>query len=314
MPEGGYFPKYSKLEPFGSIAETMNPILINALVLWTGVNRAGLFFAAAVFLAATDATVAQRTVVHVVADGFDFPVGKPNADGYRKARGFYPNGHLGEDWNGSGGGNTDRGDPIYCMGHGVVVYSDDFKMGWGNVVIVRHAYREKNGQIAYVDSLYGHLDRRAVKLGDKVDRGQMLGTMGCGPHDMYMAHLHFEIRKNLAVGMNRSDFKRDYSVYHSPTSFIMKYRRLRQEYRRVPIPVDTFMKSNPNLLTMDRVSAPDAQLAPAAGTGDAAPAPRPEVPPVVREVIETQTDAKAAPGAAPNGFWDRVMGFLGKKG
>ncbi|MCB1091937.1 MAG: peptidoglycan DD-metalloendopeptidase family protein, partial [Verrucomicrobiae bacterium] len=100
---------------------------------------------------------AESTVSYLVADGFDYPVGKPNAAGYRKARGFYPNGHLGEDWNGDGGGNTDRGDPIYAIGHGVVVYSDDFKMGWGNVVIIRHAYREKNGQIAYIDSLYGHL-------------------------------------------------------------------------------------------------------------------------------------------------------------
>lgn len=292
----------------------MNRTRNNAKPLWKGAGMGGKLLVATALMAASGVAFAEKTVVHVVADGFDFPVGKPNADGYRKARGFYPNGHLGEDWNGNGGGNTDRGDPIYCMGHGVVVYSDDFKMGWGNVVIVRHAYREKNGQIAYVDSLYGHLDRRLVKLGDKVDRGQMLGTMGCGPNDMYMAHLHFEIRKNLAVGMNRSDFKRDYSVYHSPTSFIVKYRRLRQEYRRVPIPVDTFMKSNPNLLTMDRVSAPEAVRDPAANPGAETPVARPVVPPVVRNVIETQTDSKAAPGAAPSGFWDRVMGFLGKKG
>jgi murein DD-endopeptidase MepM/ murein hydrolase activator NlpD len=267
--------------------------------------------------------LAQKSVSYLVADGFDFPVGKPNAAGYRKARGFYPNGHLGEDWNGNGGGNTDRGDPIYAIAHGVVVYSDDFKEGWGNVVIIRHAYREKNGQIAYIDSLYGHLDRRGVRLGDRVVRGQLVGTMGCGPRDMYLAHLHFEIRKNLAVGMNRSDFKRDYSVYHSPTSFIQKFRRLRQEFRRVPIPVDTFMKSNPNLLTMDRISAPQAlnpnQVAPAGKPG-APPPPtidvvtaRPAVPPVVREVIETQTDSKPAEAGVEAGFWDRVMGFLGKR-
>ena len=38
-----------------------------------------------------------------LADGFDFPVGKPNADGYRISRGFTPHGHLGEDWVGQGG-------------------------------------------------------------------------------------------------------------------------------------------------------------------------------------------------------------------
>ena len=73
------------------------------------------------------------------------------------------------------------------------------------------------------------------------------------------------------------------------------------------------MKSNPNLLTMDRVSAPEAEAPRDPAVAGQANAARPEVPPVVREVIETQTDAKAAPGAAPRGFWDRVMGFLGKK-
>src|SRR5260370_1407971 len=33
-----------------------------------------------------------------IADGFDFPLGSPNADGYCKSRGFSIVGHLGEDW------------------------------------------------------------------------------------------------------------------------------------------------------------------------------------------------------------------------
>ncbi|NOY00904.1 MAG: M23 family metallopeptidase, partial [Verrucomicrobia bacterium] len=77
---------------------------------------------------------AANTITHYLADGFDYPVGKPNATGYYKARGFYPNGHLGEDWNGRGGGNTDQGDPVYSIAHGVVVYSADFRSGWGNVI------------------------------------------------------------------------------------------------------------------------------------------------------------------------------------
>src|SRR5688500_6139011 len=93
-----------------------------------------------------------------LANGFDLPVGKPDGEGYYKARGYRPNGHLGEDWNGKGGGDTDLGDPVYSCAHGVVVYAQNFGHGWGNVVIIRHVY-EEGGQQKHVDSLYGHLDQ-----------------------------------------------------------------------------------------------------------------------------------------------------------
>src|SRR6202030_2561076 len=102
-----------------------------------------------------------------LADGFDFPVGKPDAKGYYKARGFRVNGHVGEDWDGVGGGDTDLGDPIYCVGDGIVVFARDVHLGWGNVVIVRHAYRE-GGTVKYIDSLYGHLQKMLVSRGQRV--------------------------------------------------------------------------------------------------------------------------------------------------
>ena len=40
-----------------------------------------------------------------VADGFDMPVGKPDAEGYYMSRGFLSY-HPGEDWNGVAGGNS----------------------------------------------------------------------------------------------------------------------------------------------------------------------------------------------------------------
>jgi hypothetical protein len=46
------------------------------------------------------------------AEHFDFPAGKPDGEGYYNAQGFGKNNHLGADWNGNGGGNTDLGDTI----------------------------------------------------------------------------------------------------------------------------------------------------------------------------------------------------------
>ncbi|WP_395753753.1 M23 family metallopeptidase [Prosthecobacter sp.] len=174
-----------------------------------------------------------------LADGFDFPVGKPDADGYYKARGYWPNGHLGEDWNGRGGGDSDLGAPIYAMGRGVVIFSQNIGVGWGNCILVRHIFREADGKIAMVDSLYGHLHERKVKLHDLVEKGQLVGTMG-GNNGMYAVHLHFEVRKNLHIGMNRSQFARDSSNYYSPTAFINARRVLNSSTQKYDVPVNNF--------------------------------------------------------------------------
>jgi len=174
-----------------------------------------------------------------LADGFDFPVGKPNADGYYKARGYQPQGHHGEDWNGGGGGNTDLGDPVYACGDGIVVQSQDVRAGWGNVIIIRHAYRESDGTPKFIDSLYGHLNTRYVTLHQRVRRGQRIGTIGTN-RGMYLAHLHFEIRKNIYIGMHRSKFARGYSNYWDPTEFIRTHRQCAPESRSYQVQINTF--------------------------------------------------------------------------
>lgn len=169
-------------------------------------------------------STSMETASTRLADGFDFPVGKPEAEGYDKARGFRPNGHSGEDWDGVRGGDTDLKDPIYSIGDGIVVFARDVHMGWGRVVIVRHGYKEDGG-VRYIDSLYGHLDTIMVKRGQKVRRGQQIATMGTA-HGQYDAHLHFEIRKNIEIGMSKSKFTKNYSNYFSPTDFIVAHRRV----------------------------------------------------------------------------------------
>jgi murein DD-endopeptidase MepM/ murein hydrolase activator NlpD len=181
-----------------------------------------------------------ETAFTKLANGFDFPVGKPDAQGYYKARGFRSHGHLGEDWDGLRGGDSDLGDAIYSVGDGVVVFARDCHMGWGNVVIVRHAFRE-DGIVKNIDSLYGHLNTILVQRGQAVSRGQKIATMGTA-HGIYDAHLHFEVRKNLAIGMSRAAFARDQSNYYDPTQFILGHRRLSTASGTYRIAMNTFTR------------------------------------------------------------------------
>ncbi len=182
---------------------------------------------------------ADHTISVTVADGFDLPVGvRGNTEGYYVFRGYAPNAHQGEDWNGNGGGNTDLGDPVHAAADGVVVYSEDYRRSWGNLIIIRHAYRGTDGSIQIADSVYAHLEQRSVRLYQMVKRGQVVGTIGTA-HGIYPAHLHFEMRKNLQIGPYQTSFARDYSNYFSPRQFIAQRRQLKGGDRTV-VPVDTF--------------------------------------------------------------------------
>jgi murein DD-endopeptidase MepM/ murein hydrolase activator NlpD len=175
-----------------------------------------------------------------LADGFDFPVGKPDAQGYYKARGFRSHGHMGEDWDGVRGGDTDLGDPVYSIGDGLVVFARDCHMGWGNVIIVRHSYRE-GGTVKNVDALYGHLNNMLVHRGQAVARGQKIAAIGTA-HGLYDAHLHLEIRKNLEIGMSRAAFAQDFSNYYDPSQFIQAHRHLANSGGTYRVAMNTFTR------------------------------------------------------------------------
>jgi murein DD-endopeptidase MepM/ murein hydrolase activator NlpD len=178
-----------------------------------------------------------------IADGFDFPVGKPDAAGYYKSRGLRLRSpaHYGEDWNGRGGGNSDLGDPVYAIADGVVTFSANVRGAWGNVVLTRHAYRDPaTGKVKYVDTLNGHLDRIMVKLGQTLKRGQQIGTIGTNS-GMYPAHLHFEMRHNIYLGMHRGGVPSTLEHWADPTQFIQKHRKLNREWRPVAMPTGTYL-------------------------------------------------------------------------
>ena len=107
-------------------------------------------------------------------NGFDFPVGKPDTKGYYNAQEYGNNNHLGDDWNGINGGNTDLGDPIYSIANGYVSFAKNIGGGWGNVIRIIH-HLENDNQI---ESLYAHCLKINVNEGDYINKGDIIGTIG----------------------------------------------------------------------------------------------------------------------------------------
>lgn len=158
------------------------------------------------------------------SDGFDFPVGKPDAKGYYNAQKFGKNNHLGDDWNGNGGGNTDYGDPIYSISNGTVTEAVQFYGGWGKVVRIAHEWNE-SGKLKKVESLYAHMDTMLVKVGDQVGKGQLIGTIG-NAEGIYYAHLHLEIRDGVGYELG-GGYSANTKGYLDPTAFIKAHRTLK---------------------------------------------------------------------------------------
>ena len=79
------------------------------------------------------------------------------------------------------------GTPVRTVGDGVVEFAG-WQNGYGNVVFVKH------DNTSHV-TVYAHLSRIDVRVGQKLDQGDNLGAVGStgwstGPH------LHFEFRVN----------------------------------------------------------------------------------------------------------------------
>lgn len=160
-----------------------------------------------------------RANADFVADGFDFPVGKPQAKGYYNAQPFGgARFHLGDDWNGVRGGNTDLGDSVFAVAHGWVASAEDAGEGWGNVVRIVHQL--PNGK--RVESLYAHLNEMAVQPHTWIRRGAQVGTIGTA-NGAYLAHLHLETRHTPDLPLG-GGYSMDTTGYVNPTAFIKAHR------------------------------------------------------------------------------------------
>ncbi len=92
-----------------------------------------------------------------------------------------------------------RGTAIQATGNGTVKRIEKRKSGYGNNIIIDHGY-------GYT-TLYAHMDAVMVKKGDKVTKGQQIGTIG-STGTSTAPHLHYEVRKN-GKAINPIDFCMD---------------------------------------------------------------------------------------------------------
>jgi peptidoglycan hydrolase-like protein with peptidoglycan-binding domain len=105
-----------------------------------------------------------------------WPVSGPVSDGYGPRGDRF---HAGMDI------LADTGTPVGAAAAGRVTFAGYAAGGWGNLVVVLHT----DG----VRTLYAHLSKVSVRLGQSVATGNRLGLVGA-TGDATGPHLHFEVR------------------------------------------------------------------------------------------------------------------------
>jgi murein DD-endopeptidase MepM/ murein hydrolase activator NlpD len=79
------------------------------------------------------------------------------------------------------------GTDVYVTGDGTVAAVISSKRGLGNHIIINHGFG--------YSSVYAHLDRFNVRVGQKVRRGDVIGFVGSTGLSL-APHLHYEIKLN----------------------------------------------------------------------------------------------------------------------
>ncbi|MBP6979216.1 MAG: M23 family metallopeptidase [Lentimicrobiaceae bacterium] len=89
--------------------------------------------------------------------------------------------HYGVDFSAS------IGTEIYATGNGRVIEVNNSSRGYGNTILIDHGYSYQ--------TQYSHLSRFAVRPGQEVKRGQVIGYVG-NTGKSSAPHLHYEVHKN----------------------------------------------------------------------------------------------------------------------
>ena len=181
-----------------------------------------------------------------VADGFDPPIGTVQErrtaqvwpPGWRDATGYGPQTpqnyvnnyrayHTGVDLNYGSLPDSDFGMNVFSSASGVVVFANSLST-WGNIVIIQHdPLRSVTGLVMY--GRYAHLNAIAVQVGQRVTRGQVIGTVGKGEFNRFAAHLHFDLSPTTTLTRSPGDWPgldlaRLQRTYVDPKAFIINNR------------------------------------------------------------------------------------------
>jgi murein DD-endopeptidase MepM/ murein hydrolase activator NlpD len=218
------------------VSSVCRPLLIIACVL-TPVLRSLAEESAPTVPIPTHLELANKLFDPTLADGFDFPVGGPEGKApytsqttRQKYAGWKVTGkpgeaiagsqqlHTGEAWNGSGGGSTDVGQPVFAIAAGVVSEVTDTPRG--PAVTIEHRFVE-NGALRTVWSISSGLADVNLKAGDPVKRRKQLGTIanrGAG----VPVQLYLEIRTQWPLPADANPV----AGCEPPSAFIRAHRKL----------------------------------------------------------------------------------------
>lgn len=134
--------------------------------------------------------------------------------------------HYGLDF---GSEHFKDGDNIFNVSDGIVKISKNNAAGYGEYIVIEH-----NGFC----SLYAHLLKRLVKVGQKVSEGEIIGLMGHTPLFRKLGtHLHFETR----IGKYDSNFwnkttirgKRTPIQCTNPNNYLKLVLEVKDDYKKM---------------------------------------------------------------------------------
>jgi murein DD-endopeptidase MepM/ murein hydrolase activator NlpD len=80
-----------------------------------------------------------------------------------------------------------EGTEIFAAGDGVVITAENVFNGYGQHVVIKHGYG--------YETLYAHMSKINVRVGQKVKRGEVIGWVG-NTGTSVGAHLHYEVSKD----------------------------------------------------------------------------------------------------------------------